>query len=139
MKNATRFVVLLGLLLVPLFGYAQEKEKDKKETTDNIQTIRGHVEFGGRGLFGEVFGRPDLPFDPKLRDSKLNEYRDIRDGFIVPKAHVEIDDFLGTRTYLHLQTQKAIYKDQSYLATFGRWGRYKVSLRYDQIPHVFSN
>ena len=52
------------------------------------------VEFGVRAVTGDVYGRPDLQtgqcvgcgslFQPSLRTSKFNEYRDVRDGFFVP-------------------------------------------------------
>src|SRR5262249_18186725 len=37
------------------------------------------------------------------------------------------------------QSAKAIYRDQSYLATFGEWNRFKVQFRYDEIPHRYSD
>ena len=33
----------------------------------------------------------------------------------------------------------AIYRDQSYLATFGEWNHFKVQFRYNEIPHLYSN
>ena len=45
----------------------------------------------------------------------------------------------GRSTILDLQSNKAIYRDQSYLATFGQWNRFKVQFRYDEIPHTYSN
>lgn len=132
--NMTKYVVLLALLLTASLAMAQDAPSATK-----TQTTSGFVEFGARGLFGEVYGRPDLPFEPSLRDSKLNEYRDIRDGFFLKKARIDMEDFLGTDNYLSLQAAKAAFRDQSYLASFGKWGSYKLTFRFDQTPHVFSN
>ena len=49
------------------------------------------------------------------------------------------DDLFGTKYFVDLQTDKAIYRDQSYLATFGEWNRFKVQFRYNEIPHLYSN
>lgn len=100
---------------------------------------RGVVEFGVRGVWGDEYGRPDLPFRPSIFTSKYNEYRDIRNGFFIRRGHLILDQFVGTNNYLDIQTDKTIYKDQSYLATFGRWNRLQLQIRYDEIPHVFSN
>jgi len=100
---------------------------------------RGSIEFGVRSVWGDVYGRPDLPFRPSIFTSKYNEYRDVRNGFFVRRGHLILDDFVGTNNYLDIQTDKAIYKDQSYLATFGRWNVFQLQARYDEIPHTFSN
>ena len=44
---------------------------------------------------------------------------------------------IGSKYYLDLQSDKAIYRDQSYLATFGKWNRFKVQLRYRRNPPHF--
>ena len=121
------------------------------------------IEFGVRYTWGDVYGRPDLrlgpggpapsgnpslapgclgcgtPFDPLLRTSKYEEYRDLRNGFFVRKLDATFDNLFGSRYYVAVQSQKTIYRDQSYLATFGQYGKFKIQFRYDQIPHVYSN
>ena len=86
-----------------------------------------------------MYGRPDLPFDPSLKTSKYNEYRDLRDGFFIPRVRLSMDDIAGSKYFLDVQSNNAIYRDQSYLATFGAWNRFKVQFRYDEIPHTYSN
>lgn len=142
MKFTAKFVVLLSLLLAASLGIAQDSDKDKKadqKSSETLQTTHGWVEFGGRAIFGDVYGRPDLPFEPALKTSKLNEYRDLRNGFFVRNARIDMEDFLGTNNYLSIQAQRAVYRDQGYLVSFGSWGKYKLQFRYDQIPHVYSN
>lgn len=127
MKNASKLVVVVALLAVSVF--AQDKQDAQ----------RGFIDFGARAIWGDVYGRPDLPFSPSLKNSKLNEYRDLRDGIFVRKAYLDFEDVAGSKTYITFQTNNSIYRDQSYLATWGEWGRFKLSLRYDQIPHRYSD
>lgn len=102
-------------------------------------SARGVVEAGTRGIWGDVYGRPDLPFTPALSTSDYNEYRDLRDGFFLRRFRLNLDSLSGTDYYLDLQSDKAIYRDQSYLGTFGQWDRFKLQFRYDEIPHIYSN
>ncbi|HWC16185.1 MAG TPA: MtrB/PioB family outer membrane beta-barrel protein, partial [Terriglobales bacterium] len=97
------------------------------------------VEFGTRNFWGDVSGRPDLPFNPNLRTSKLNEYGDIRNNFYVRRAHISFEDILGSHYHLNYQTQSTLYRDQSHLVTFGEWNWFKLQFRYDEIPHIYSN
>jgi MtrB/PioB family decaheme-associated outer membrane protein len=152
-----RIFALLALL-VPARLSAQQEAKDqskdekteqKKDQSRKEQVAHGSVEFGVRLATGDVYGRPDLqtgqclgcgtPFDPTLKTSKFNEYGDVRDGFYVPHFDIHFDNLLGSRNYFSLQSQKAVYRDQSYLATFGQYGKFKVQFRYDEIPHIYSN
>ncbi len=126
--------LLLALLLVPAPLLSQDQDQDQSQ-----RPVRGMVEAGTRNIWGTVYGRPDLPFSPSLRTSKFNEYGDIRDGFYVRRFRLNMGDLIGSKYFLDIQSDKAVYHDQSYLATFGEWGRYKFSLRYDEIPHTYTN
>jgi hypothetical protein len=150
--------VSLGLLLALLVpaGLAQntptntpskEKQKESKPeatqqpaaevATPEEESEKGMIEVGGRVYGGDVYGRPDLPFQPALKHSKLNEYSDIRNNFLIRRARVNLYNFLGTDNYLNYQTQKAFLADQSHLLSVGAFNHYKVSLRYDEIRHEF--
>ncbi len=121
-------IVMLALLLGSVVAFGQEQG-----------AARGSVEFGGRYFWGDVYGRPDLNFKPNLSTSKYNEYRDVRNNFFVRQFNVDVQNLLGSKNYLVVESQKSFYKDQSYLATFGRYGKYKLQFRYDELPHVYSN
>jgi hypothetical protein len=136
---------------------AAEKSAEEKPSEANV------VEFGVRYRWGNVYGRPDLmlgpggpaapgnpplapgclgcgtPSYPLLRTSKYEEYRDLRNGFFVRKLDATFYNVLGSTNYIRLQSQKTLYHDQSYLATFGQYGKFKFQFRYDEIPHVYSN
>jgi hypothetical protein len=127
-------LLLLATLVVPALLSSQEKPAQ-----ESAQPSKGSVEFGVRGVFGDVYGRPDLPFTPDVLTSKFNEYGDRRTGFVVPRFRVHLDDILGSRNYVGLQSQSTFYRNQSYLATFGQYGRFKIQFRYDEIPHIYSN
>jgi MtrB/PioB family decaheme-associated outer membrane protein len=135
MNSTARSLALLSLLLAPSLVRAQEAATPPEQPNRTY----GYVDFGVRGIFGDVYGRPDLPYEPSLKNSKMNEYRDIRDGFFIRNAHLQIDNLFGSRSYFTFMSQKAIYRDQGYLADIGEWGKYKLQFRYEQIPHVFSN
>jgi len=121
--------LMLTLLIAPVTLFSQ----------DQTPPVAGVVELGSRWSWGEVYGRPDLPFDPALKTSKYNEYRDLRDGFFIPRVRLSMDDIAGSKYFLDVQSNNAIYHDQSYLATFGAWNRFKVQFRYDEIPHTYTN
>lgn len=127
-KKQLTLVVLLELLCFSTALFAQEEKYP-----------RGMVEFGVQHVWGDVYGRPDLPFSPDIITSKFNEYRDIRNGFVVPRFFVNLDNVLGSRAYVNIQSQSTFYKNQSYFASFGEYGKFKVVGRYDEIPHIYSN
>ena len=143
MKYAKLFSVFAVLtLLLPAGLFAQDKDKDK-------EADHGSADFGVRYSAGDVYGRPDLkngqclgcgtPFDPSLKNSKFGEYRDMRDGFYVRRFDLHYDNVLHSQDYVSLQSQKSLYRDQSYLATLGQYGKFKLQFRYDEIPHTYTN
>ena len=121
-------LILLMLLVTPAMVSGQDQRPE-----------RGMVEAGSRWSWGDVYGRPDLPFTPELKNSKFNEYRDLRNGFFVRRFRLHMDDLMGSKYYVDLQSDKSIYRDQSYLGTFGAWNRFKLQFRYDEIPHTYSS
>jgi hypothetical protein len=166
-SQSIRFLVLASMLL-PVEIFAQEKPSPDKPPENQTAAEkpaerRNVVEFGVRNSWGEVFGRPDLqlgpggpaptgnpslspgclgcgtPFEPLLSTSKYQEYRDLRNGFFIRKIDVLFDSVGSSKNYVSLQSQKTIYRDQSYLATFGQYGKFKIQFRYDEIPHVYTN
>ncbi|HET6930750.1 MAG TPA: MtrB/PioB family outer membrane beta-barrel protein [Candidatus Acidoferrum sp.] len=106
---------------------------------DNKDADHGTVDFGVRFATGDVYGRPDLPFQPSLKASQFNEYQDVRDGFYVRRLDVKFNNVLHTKNYFGLQSQSTLYHDQSYLASYGQYGKFKVQFRYDEIPHIYSD
>jgi MtrB/PioB family decaheme-associated outer membrane protein len=126
-------LVLLALLLVPSLLFSQEQPAPPAPPS------HGSVEFGVRHVSGDVYGRPDLPFSPDVITSKFNEYGDRRSGFFIRKFYLNSDDILGSKNYVTLASQSTFYKNQSYLATFGQYGKFKVQFRYDETPHIYTN
>jgi len=120
--------LLLVLMLVPAVALGQEGKPE-----------RGSVEFGFRHIWGDVYGRPDLPFQPDWQTSKFNEYRDLKSGVFIRNFRGRFDNILGSRFYVNLQSQKSFYDDQSYLASFGQYGKFKILFRYEETPHIFTN
>ncbi|MEO6120314.1 MAG: MtrB/PioB family outer membrane beta-barrel protein [Terriglobales bacterium] len=159
MKKTHSFLLLAVLVVaVPLTLWSQDKPpeaaaadtvkaepakadtaKAESQPVDTAEPGRNFAEFGVRHTWGEVYGRPDLPFTPDFRTSKYNEYRDVRNGFFLRRFRMHMDEVFGTNSYLNVQAESAVYRDQSYLATIGQFGRYKVQFRYDQVPHIYTN
>jgi MtrB/PioB family decaheme-associated outer membrane protein len=140
MRNLTKFAGLA--VMVFLFAASGLLAQDKPAD-------HGSIDLGVRYFGGDVYGRPDLqtgqclgcgtPFNPSLSTSKFNEYRDVRNGFFVPRFNVKFENVLGTKNYFELQSQKTLYRDQTYLGTFGQYGKFKFQFRYDQIPHTYTD
>lgn len=128
MLSKVAVYAVAALLALPFAALAQDKDTD-----------HGSVDFGVRFATGDVYGRPDLPFDPSLKNSKFNEYRDIRDGFFLRRADIHFDNVLNSKDYVSLKSSRTLYRDQSYLATFGSYGKFKIQFRYDEIPHTYSD
>lgn len=123
---------LVGILLTPPAVSGQEPQ----------QPVTGSIEVGGQQLWGDVTGRPDLPFQPDLSRSKLNEYRELTDAFTFKGADVKI--LLGEHHFLHVQARSGITRsgflnDQAFLVTFEQPGKYLFQFRWDETPHIFSN
>jgi len=140
LKRQPTILILLALLLVPSLLFGQESTAQQEQPPAPAGAVpHGSAEFGVRHVWGDVYGRPDLPFSPDWMTSKFNEYSDIRSGFFVRRLNLNLDDILGSKNYVSLQSQSTLYKNQSYLATFGRYGKFKVQFRYDEIPHVYTD
>lgn len=133
MRNQVKVLALFTLLTVILAAPPAAFGQDQPPTEYRV------IELGVRQFWGDVYGRPDLPFQPSLRTSKFNEYRNITNGFFVRRADVLLENTLSTGNYLRVQTQSTLLKDEAYLVTFGRLGKYKFQFRWDQTPHIFSN
>lgn len=140
MRKLNQFATLaiFALLVLPASSLAQDKPAE-----------HGSIDFGLRYAWGDVYGRPDLqsgqclgcgtPFDPALKTSKFNEYRDLRNGFYVRRVDATFENVKDPKNYFSLKSQRTLYRDQSYLATFGQYGKFKLQFRYDEIPHTYSN
>lgn len=150
MRSKLFSVFAILAFLLPAGLPAQDKDKDPPQATEReTGAIYGEVEFGARYSQGDVYGRPDLqtgrclgcgsPFNPALSDSKFNEYRDMRNGFVITRMDLHYDNILGSKNDLTVQSQRTLYRDQSYLATFGQYSKFKIQFRYDEIPHIYSS
>ena len=141
-------MAIAALLFFPAGIFAQDK-KDKDKDKQETAVDHGSIDLGLRYSWGDVYGRPDLqtgqclgcgtPFDPNLKNSKFGEYRDMRNGLYLRRIDVRFDNVLNSKNYVSLQSQKTLYRDQSYLATFGEYGKFKIQFRYTEIPHTYTD
>jgi MtrB/PioB family decaheme-associated outer membrane protein len=146
--NGVAGLAVAALLFFPAGSFAQDKQDKDKEKQENA-VDHGSVDIGVRYSWGDVYGRPDLqtgqcfgcgtPFSPNLTNSKFGEYRDMRNGLYLRRIDLKFENVLGSKNYFSLKSQKTLYRDQSYLATFGQYGKFKLQFRYDEIPHTYSD
>src|SRR5215510_8010320 len=103
-KTLLMFGIMIMFLVVRVAAAQDTKQNGKQESKEPVVSSSDNeiapIEFGVRSFWGNVYGRPDLPFKPDLATSKLNEYSDIRNNFYVRRADITIDDILGTRNYV---------------------------------------
>ena len=136
-------IALLALLFLPASALGQDPGAPGQR----------FIELGFRGITGTVERRTnpgEVPFSngfrPDILNSGINIYRDYRNGFYIPRARLFLDDFLGTKSYFSFQSVsngiafegRTLPRDQSLLASVGRFGLYKIQFRWDQTPHITS-
>lgn len=104
--------LVTGLLLFPALGMAQEES-----------TVSGSASILLRAVDGE------------RESAKFQEYRDLEDG-------VAGDFFLLYRRpdgyFLDLGATKIGQDDQNFTLKSGRYGRYRLEIGYDELPHRFA-
>ena len=147
-RNGIAGLAVAALLFFPAGSFAQDKKDNDKDKQENA-VDHGSVDIGVRYSWGDVYGRPDLqtgqclgcgsPFDPNLNNSKFGEYRDMRNGLYLRRIDLKFENVLNSKNYFSLKSQKTLYRDQSYLGTFGQYGKFKLQFRYDEIPHTYSD
>ena len=84
-----------------------------------------------------------LVFGPQYVDidtgsAKFNEYRDIGDGFKVPKIAISGSDDAGLRE-MSLLLRNVGQRDARYTLDYSVSGRYSFLFDYNKIPHNFQN
>lgn len=112
-------VVAVGLALSTV-GLAEGTQKENKRVI-----FSGELSLGGQ-----------LSSDPA--SSKFNEYRDIRDGVFVPHLKANVLDNQENR-YLELLGTNLFRDDQNLNVRAGKYGRYRLDVEWDKIPHLLSN
>jgi len=148
--NAIAALAVAALLFFPAGSFAQDKQdKDKDKDKQETAVDHGSIDLGLRYSWGDVYGRQDLqtgqclgcgtPFNPNLNNSKFGEYRDMRNGLYLRRIDLKFENVLNSRNYISLKSQKTLYRDQSYLATFGQYGKFKLQFRYSEIPHTYTD
>lgn len=106
------FILSTVLLLAPFFvAFAEEKTWE--------------AEVGVTAIYPSVLGNT----------AKFNEYRDLKNGAVSPYGDVKFkyDDQKGY--YMDFKAQDILYDTQFYRLDGGRWGSFKYSLFYNEIPH----
>ena len=90
------------------------------------ETTNGRLEFGIRQLYGE------------RNSAKFTEYRDIPQGFFLRNADVELHDLFNKRFFFSFQARDIRENDQTFLVSLGSYRKYRLDLKWDQTPHIFT-
>jgi MtrB/PioB family decaheme-associated outer membrane protein len=118
MKKTTLSIVcislVLGLFTAP--AWAQDKKDDEL-------VIKGSVTAGTQAV------------KETERSSKFTEYRDVPRGFFVESLKLDLTK--GSR-YFYLSAMNVQQADEKIQAGVGDFGKFKLDLGYDNIPHRFS-
>lgn len=76
--------------------------------------------------------------DNNSNSSKLTEYRDLRDDFVVPNVTFGVND-AASGWFFDLSGSNVSRKDQSIFAAAGKPGVFDFAVRWNETPHNFSN
>ena len=77
-------------------------------------------------------------FDNDTGSSKLEEYRDFKDGLYVPRLQLEVFD-TATGRYLEASGAEVTRDDQDLRLRAGGPGTWRFDARWSEIPHLLSN
>lgn len=132
MKHISRGAAMLlaagaCALARPTTARAQAQDTTKKEAG-----VSAAVEAGVR-QFDPLFSI--VPREEQL--GKLLEYRDLKQGLVIPQALLKFTPKDGYGTY-EITGRNLLQMDQSAYARASRPGSYDVQLRYDGIVHTYS-
>ncbi len=108
------FAIVPVLLLASRTAYAQG------------EADLGQIEFGVRQLYGN------------RSSAKFNEYRDIPQGVFIRHAEVDLNDLFKKSFFFSLQARDPRENDQTFLISLGTSRQYRLDLKWDQTPHVFT-
>ena len=101
-----------------------------------VEPSRAQVEIGDYTVSGAIEAG-GMPSHRSGSTSKLEEYRDLPETFVVPQLELFIDskkkDF-----YLEFDSVKTGRHDQGYRLRAGRHGLLDIEFVWDQIPHLFN-
>src|ERR1019366_2536670 len=103
-----------------------------KDTTKAASSISVATEVGVR-QFDPLFSI--IP--NQLQLGKLLEYRDLKEGLVIPQALLMFTPKDGMGTY-QIIGRNLLQRDQSVFARASQPGSYDVQVRYDGMPHTFS-
>jgi Putative outer membrane beta-barrel porin, MtrB/PioB len=118
LRVCARIILLLAVLPPAEIARAQAVDVEKPE--------RGSIEIGVRQLYGD------------RRSAKFNEYRDIPQGVFIRHAEVDLHDLFQRGFFFNLQSRDTRENDQTYLIGLGISPKYRLDLRWDETPHVFT-
>ena len=129
-------VLAMGLFMAPLYGFAEEETTLSAPMTAAPPAI-SDLQYGIAEEETTLSGEASITASAlnNIDDSsKFKEYRDFN-----PVAGDATIDFGKGSYYLEFRAKDIAEDDQNYKFRMGRYGKYKIELIHDAIPHRFAN
>lgn len=104
--------LITGFLLLPLYGFAKEDAAVSGKAGVTVRTVDGERD-----------------------SSKFEEYREIPDGV---SGEVDIKYKKKESYFLEFKAKDIAEDDQNLKLRIGKYGRYRIEVIYDKIPHRFA-
>ena len=126
----------MGLFMLPLYGFAEEETTLSAPMTAAPPAI-SDLQYGIAEEETTLSGEASITASAlnNIDDSsKFKEYRDFN-----PVAGDATIDFGKGSYYLEFRAKDIAEDDQNYKFRMGRYGKYKIELIHDAIPHRFAN
>ncbi|OGU13554.1 MAG: hypothetical protein A2076_16655 [Geobacteraceae bacterium GWC2_53_11] len=120
-KCFTHSTLAMLLTICTTAGLAQAES----EVLDGKATINGEVNAGIQQKF--IDGTND----------KVNEYRDLRNGFLVNDFRLKVDG-VTTPYFLDIKIENPVQENEFYQINGGVHGKYRFGFTQDNTPHNFS-
>ncbi len=129
-------VLAMGLFMAPLYGFAEEETTLSAPMTAAPPAV-SDLQYGIAEEETTLSGEASITASAlnNIDDSsKFKEYRDFN-----PVAGDATIDFGKGSYYLEFRAKDIAEDDQNYKFRMGRYGKYKIELIHDAIPHRFAN
>lgn len=119
-----RFFPIAAALLLPLIFLAAEVRAETGATS-TADVAGGFVDVGIQQKNASGSGE------------KFEEYRDVKNGFLVNGAAVRLERDTGY--FFDVKIKNPVQENEFYSLSGGKHGRFKYNVFFDSIPHNFSN
>jgi hypothetical protein len=91
---------------------------------------------GSEAVEGRLEGGYQAAFDQD-EDVRFEQLRDVPEDFVIDLLGLKLG-YDGRSYYLDFDGWQLLQQDQAYSLQAGRWGKARLSIRWSQVPHLFT-